>query len=207
MLEATVQRSPEWYAKRLGKFTSSRINDLMGKQGLGKTGETYAFELAVEIVEGKNDEDAFMSYDMKIGVENEPYAFEQFKQNKSVDFLSVEPCDFFELNSNTGGSPDGIVSDGSVLEIKCPKPNKLFRLVVDGIIDQLYIDQMQHQMWVTGLDKAYFFNYCIYNGEPKWHEIIVHRDEARRMLMRERIEEAVFIRDQFVKQLIEKRQY
>lgn len=207
MLEPILQRSPEWYAKRLGKFTSSRINDLMGVKGLGKTGETYAFELAVEIVEGKNDEDAFMSYDMKMGVENEPYAFEQFKQNKSVDFLEVYPCDFYELNSNTGGSPDGIVSDGSVLEIKCPKPNKLFRLVVDGIIDQVYEDQMQHQMWVTGLDQAYFFNYCIYNGEPKWHEIIVHRDESRRMLMRERIEEAIVIRDNFVKQLQTKRQY
>lgn len=207
MLETISQRSPEWYTKRLGKFTSSRINDLMGVKGLGKIGETYAFELAVEIVEGKNDEDAFMSYDMKMGVENEPYAFEQFKRNKSVDFITVEPCDFFELNSNTGGSPDGIVSDGAVLEIKCPKPNKLFRLVVDGIIDQVYIDQMQHQMWVTGLDRAYFFNYCIYNGEPKWHEIVVPRDQSRIVLIKERIEEAAGIRDKFVEQLKSNRQY
>lgn len=206
MLEAITQRSPEWYAKRNGKFTSSRINDLMGIKGLGKTGETYAFELAVDIVEGRNDDD-FMSYDMKVGVETEPYAFDQFRQNKSIEFLEVNTCDFFELNSNTGGSPDGIVSDNSVLEIKCPKPNKLFRLVVDGLIDQVYIDQMQHQMWVTGCKQAYFFNYCIYNGEPKWHEIIVPRDQDRIDLMKVRINEAVILRDQFIDLLKSNRQY
>lgn len=207
MLETITQRSAEWYTKRLGKFTSSRINDLMGVKGLGKTGETYAFELAVEIVEGRNDDNEFLSFDMKHGIETEPYAFDQFRQNKSTEFLEVTACDFFEFNSNTGGSPDGMVSDGSVLEIKCPKPNKLFRLVADGVIDQCYIDQMQHQMWVTGSKQAYFFNYCIYNGEPKWHEIIVQRDQARIDLMKVRIAEAIVIRDQFVELLKANRQY
>lgn len=207
MLENTVQRSPEWYAKRRGKFTSSRINDLMGIKGLGKTGETYAFEMAVDIAEGWDEDDTFMSYDMKVGVEMEPYAFQKFKQLKSTEFLEVNECGFFALNDNTGGSPDGLVSDNSVLEIKCPKPNKLFRLITDGIIDQVYIDQMQHQIWVTAAKQAYFFNYCIRNGEEKWHEIIVPRDQSRIDLIKTRIDEAVVIRDQYVELLKSNRQY
>lgn len=207
MLEQTEQRSPEWHEKRRGKFTSSRINDLMGIKGLGKTGETYAFEMAVDIVEGWDEDDTFMSYDMKMGVEMEPYAFQKFKQLKSSEFLEVTECGFFALNENTGGSPDGLVSDNSVLEIKCPKPNKLFRLVADGIIDQVYIDQMQHQMWVTGTKQAYFFNYAIRNGDEKWHEIIVPRDQARIDLMKSRIDEATVIRDNFVKVFRANKQY
>lgn len=201
------QRSQEWYDIRAGRFTSSRINDLMGIKGLGKTGETYAFEKAVEIVEGIYQEDGFTSYDLQRGIDLEPYAFDKFAEIKEMEFLTVSKCGFYELGKDTGGSPDGIVSDNSVLEIKCPKPNKFFRLVTDGIIDQCYIDQMQHQMLVTGARQAYFFNYCIYNGEPKWHEISVLRDPERIELMKIRIDEAVKIRNQFVKQLKAKIQY
>lgn len=202
------QRSIEWYDLRAGKFTSSRINDLMGIKGLGKTGETHAFEKAVEIVEGIDQEDSYTSFDMARGVELEPYAFDKFSELKEMEFLTVSKCGFFELpNLSTGGSPDGLVSDNSVLEIKCPKPNKFFRLITDGIIDQCYIDQMQHQMFVTGAKQAYFFNYCIYNGIPKWHEIIVPRDEERIKLMELRILQAVEIRDEFVQVLKDNIQY
>lgn len=202
-----MQRTDEWFNNRLGKFTSSRINDLMGIKGLGKTGESYAFELACEIVNGRNMDDDFVTYDMQRGIDLEPIAFEMFQQNISTDFLTVEKCDFFKLDENTGGSPDGIVSDNSVLEIKCPKSTKFFRLVSDGVIDQAYIDQMQHQMLVTSRIDAYFFNLCIYNGEPLHHTIIVERDQDRIDLILNRIEEAVIIRDNFVKQLKEKRQW
>jgi putative phage-type endonuclease len=205
MLE--LQRTPEWYAKRRGKFTSSRINELMGIKGLGKTGESYAFELAVEITNGLDLSDDYVSFDMQRGIEHEPLAFNKFAELKEVDFLSVIKCDFFELNKNTGGSPDGLVSDNSVLEIKCPKPNKFFRLVCDNVIDACYIDQMQHQMFVTGTERAYFFNYLIYNGTPLWHEIVVERDQARINLMKQRIDEAVVIRDHFVELLNEKKQW
>jgi exodeoxyribonuclease (lambda-induced) len=202
-----MQRTDEWFASRLGKFTSSRINDLMGIKGLGKTGETYAFELACEIVNGRNMDDDFVSFDMQRGIDLEPYAFEKFSELAAEDFLKVSQCGFFELDENTGGSPDGIVSDNSVLEIKCPKPNKFFRLVADNNIDQCYIDQMQHQMLVTGSIQAYFFNFCIYNGDPLYHQILVKRDQKRIDLMIERIAEATIIRNNFINQLNNNKQW
>jgi len=207
MLDSQLQRSAEWYTKRLGRFTSSRIHELLGVKGLGKTGESYAFELAVELVQGKNFDDDFTSFDMQRGIELEPIAFDKFAELKELEFVTVEKCGFFELNKDTGGSPDGIVSDNSVLEIKCPKANKFFRLVCDEVIDPCYVDQMQHQMWVTASERAYFFNYLIYNGVPLWHEIVVSRDEERISLIKSRINEAAIMRDDFVNQILEKRQW
>jgi predicted phage-related endonuclease len=192
---------------RRGKFTSSRITDLMGVKGLGKTGETYAFELAVEIAEGIDLEEGFTSYDIMRGNELEPIAFNKFKEIKALDFLEVTKTDIIALDSNTSSTPDGLVSDYGILEIKCPKPNKFFRLVADGEIDKGYLDQMQHQLFVTGRQVAYFFNYLIYNGEEKWHCIEIKRDDKYIDLMKERIAEAVIIRDAFVDQIISKRQY
>lgn len=208
MLESkALQRSPEWFDIRRGKITSSRIHELMGIKGLGKTGESYAFELTVELVEGKDLEDDYVSFDMTRGIELEPYAFDKFAEIIEPDFLTVRKSGFWYVNENTGGSPDGIVSDRGVLEIKCPKPNKFFRLVCDDVIDSCYVDQMQHQMWQTASERAHFLNYCIYNGEPLWHHIIVPRDEKRIDLMKARIDEAVIIRDKLVEQLITKRQW
>lgn len=201
------QRSKEWYESREGKFTSSRINELMGKTGLNKTGETYAFDLAVEIVQGRNEDDDFMSYDMQKGVELEPYAFNKFEQLMSLRFSKVTKCGFIELNKNTGSSPDGLVDDDAVLEIKCPKATTFFKLVLTGEIDPKYYDQMQHQMYCTRRKKAYYFNYIIYNGVELYHLIEVDRDQDRIDLIKSRIDEAVIVRDDYVIELNENMQW
>lgn len=201
------QRSPEWHAERVGKFTSSKASDLLGIKGLGETGKTYAFKLACDIVEGIDYDNQFESFDMRAGIENEPYAFDQFKQNKTLEFLEVINCGFFTLNKDIGGSPDGLVGSNAVLEIKCPKSDTFFKLVADGEIDKKYFAQMQHQMWVTGTEKAYFFNYVIHIGQPKWHEIIVERDETTIDLLKSRTIEAISIRDEYVAKIRKNRQY
>lgn len=199
--------SEEWYKARYGKFTSSNIHSLMGAKGLGDTGRTYAFELAVEILHGRDLEDNYVSFDMNVGIEREPYAFDQFKQNKSLQFLTVEPCSFKALGDNTGSTPDGIVSDNSGLEIKCPKSKNFFRIVATNEVDKKWYDQMQHQMYVWGFKQTYFFTYTIYNSVPMWHEIVFQRDEERIELMKSRISEATTIRDEFVEAIKRNRQY
>lgn len=201
------QGSEEWHKIREGKFTSSKINKLMGIKGLGEIGKNYSFELACELFQGRNVNDSFLSYDMQNGIDTEPFAFDQFQLNKDFEFLEARKCGFFELNKDTGSSPDGIISNGYNLEIKCPKPNKLFRLVYDGVIDKEYIDQVQHQMLCTGAENSYFFNYCVFNGEPKFHEIIIPRDQKRIDLMIERIKEAAEVRDEFLERLKKNKQW
>jgi len=201
------QRTDEWHQERLGKFTSSRISELMGIKGLNKTGESYAFSLAVELFVGKNNDDSFVSYDMQRGIDQEPYAFEKLQSLLAVDFIPVYNCGFIELNKNTGGTPDGLYGDYGVFDIKCPKPDKFFKIVYDDIIDQEYIDQLQHQMYISNRKEAISFQYLIYNSVEYWHKIVVKRDQERIDLMEERIELAVPIRDAYLSMLKVKKQW
>lgn len=199
------QRTTEWRNARLGKFTSSEIHKLMGIKGLGDTGKSYAFEKAVEELFGEV-KDNYVSFDMERGIELEPMAFNKFKDLKELEFLEVENCGFFSKDFH-GTSPDGLVSDNAILEIKCPTATTFFKLVADGEIDKKYYYQMQHQMMVTGRNKAYFFNYYIFDGVEYWHEIIVERDEKTCDLIWDRILKAEQIKQDYINKLKSNKQW
>lgn len=201
------QRSLDWFSARLGKFTASGIHKLLGKQGLGETGKSYCFEKATELVFGNADDEDFVSFDIKRGVELEPLAFKKFKETKQEDFIDVEETTFFPYGEIGGASPDGLVGQDAILEIKCPRANKFFNIVVTGNIDKEYIAQMQMQMLCSNSKRCYFFNYIIFNGVEMWHEIIVERDEVMIELIKQRIDEAVIIRDEYVNQLNNNKQW
>ena len=197
-MEQTIkQRTEDWHKQRHGKFTASEIHKLMGVRGLGETGKTYAKEKAIEQLYGKLEE-RFVSYDMERGIELEPLAFNKFKEIKELDFIDVKECGFFEFNENSGASPDGLVGEDAILEIKCPKPINFFKIVAENIIDKQYMYQMQMQMMATNRNKAYFFNYCIIDGEEFWHEIEVLKDEDIISKIKERIAEAVDIKNEYI---------
>lgn len=202
------QRTPEWYEMRRGRFTASDIYKLLGVKGLGLTGETLAFEKAVEIVYGI-EEEGFVSYEMQRGIELEPMAFSKFQDIMSYDFIDVNECVFFPYGENAGASPDGLVGNDAILEIKCPNRNKFFRIIADGVkaIDQNYIYQMQMQMLCTNSVKAYFFNYGVFSGKEYWHTLVIQRDEKVQELIKSRIKEATKIRDEFVEYLIKNQQF
>jgi hypothetical protein len=54
-----------------------------------------------------------------------------------------------------GGSPDGITSDGYVIEIKCP-----WTQFVDGNIKRMYMWQLLLNMVMAGFTKGYFIQYA-----------------------------------------------
>ena len=204
-----LQRSDDWFEARKGRFTASDIHKLLGVRGLGQTGESYIFEKAVEEVFGLDKEDTFVSGDMQRGITLEPLAFRKFKEIKEFEFLDIQETTFFHYGLHAGASPDGLVGNDSILEIKCPRPTKFFNLVAKGFdaIDKEYIAQMQMQMLCTNSNKAYFFNYIIFNGKEMWHEIEVERDEKMIDLIKERIEQAIKIKQDLVQYLITNKQF
>lgn len=197
------QRTEEWFKAREGRFTSSEIHKLLGVKGIGQTGTTYCHEKAVEKMFGRDKEESFTSADMQRGITLEPVAFEIFRELKGMEFIEVKEAEFFPYGSDSGSSPDGLVGDDAVLEIKCPRPNKFFNLVTNGekAIDKVYIAQMQHQMMCTNSKRCHFFNYIVYNNEPMYHEIVIERDEVMIELMKDRIKTAVEVRDSHVEDL------
>lgn len=195
-----LQRTDEWIEQRRGKFSASEIYKILGIKGLGETGKNYAIEKAIEELHGKFEE-TFISYDMAQGIENEPLAFAKFKELKGLEFLEVSNCGFFEYCENSGASPDGLVSNNAILEIKCPKSTTFFKLVATNEVDAKYYAQMQMQMLATDAIKGYFFNYLIHEGKEYWHEIIVERDEVMIAKIKERLKEVIEIKNEFINKL------
>lgn len=207
-----LQRTKEWYDARKGRFTASEIYRLCGKESLKSTQESitsYCEEKANEIVFGINEDEGFVSADVRRGIELEPIAFEKFSELKFLDFIDVNTASFYVYNESSGASPDGLVGSDSVLEIKCPRPEKFFRIIRRGYdaLDDSWKWQMQHQMLCTNSVKAHFFAYQIYNGVEMWHEIIVLRNEEMIGTIKERISKAVILRDEFVEYLIKEKQF
>ena len=193
--EAT-QRSKEWFKDRYGKFTASEIHKLLGVKGLGETGKTYAIEKAIEQLYGQV-EDPYRGADMQRGVELEPLAFAKFKE------LHPEATEsfMFPYGEHAGASPDGVVGKKAILEIKCPRATKFFKIVADENIDKEYYAQMQMQMLCSNSEMAYFFNYCIIDGEEFYHTIEVPRDEAMVALIKERLKEAIAIKEAYISKI------
>jgi exodeoxyribonuclease (lambda-induced) len=198
------QRSEEWFKDRYGKFTASKIIDLLGVKGMGLTGETYAIDKAIEQLYGEVEE-GFTSKDMQRGIDLEPIAFAKFKEVHPN--LNVQNCSFFTYGEHAGASPDGLIDDDAILEIKCPKGKKFFRLVAEENIDKIYVAQMQMQMLATNRNKAYFFNYLEVNDKVYHHTIIVERDEDMIELIKERLEQAITIKKEYIEKIESKRQW
>lgn len=141
------QRSPEWYAARLGKVTASRIADVMArtKTGYGASRANYMAELVCERLTGVKAE-SYTNAAMQWGVDNEAaakaaYAFMTDK--------TVEECGFFDHGTipMSGASPDGMMPfDGGLVEVKCPNSASHIETLLTEMIEGKYLLQMQWQM-------------------------------------------------------------
>lgn len=201
------QRTENWHEQRKFRFTGSKISNLLGKQGLGKTGETYIFEVVYNSM-FPDLEEGFTSNDMLTGIEREPLAFKKLTEILGKRFIQTETCGFFPYEDYGGASPDGLTSDDGVIEIKCPKAKTFFEVVRTNNIDATYYDQMQMEMLSAGRSKAYYFNYFIdLNGVEYWHLIVVPRDEQRINFIKQRMLEARDIALMYKMQLEKNKQF
>lgn len=206
-----LQRTEDWFKEREGRFTASKISRLLGKETLKATKQSidnYAFEKAIETLYGR-EEDTYVSEDMQRGINQEPLAFKLFKDLKSYEFIDVKEVGFYKYGVNAGASPDGLMTNNSNLEIKCPRRNKFFKLVANGI-DEVgfdYIAQMQMQMLCTETERSYFLNYYLENNIQYWHEIIIERDEKVIDLIKERIIQATEIKLEYIEKINKQSQW
>jgi putative phage-type endonuclease len=195
-----LQRIDSWKQQRYGKFTASEIIKILGVRGIGETGKNYAIDKAIESLYGEFEEN-FISYDMQNGIDTEPLAFAKFKELKSLEFLEVTNCGFFDNCEHSGASPDGLVSDNAILEIKCPKSSTFFKLVATNEVDAKYYAQIQMQMLSTNRNKAYFFNYLVHEGTEYHHEIIIERDDVMVEKIKERLKEVIEIKLEYINKI------
>ena len=144
------QGTPEWHAERCGKVTASRIADVMAKtkSGPGAARKNYMAELLTERLTGQPRE-SFTSGAMQWGTDTEPQARAMYALECDVDVVEVGFVPHPDL-ANAGASPDGLVNDDGLVEIKCPNTATHIDTLRTGKIDRKYMLQMHWQMICTG---------------------------------------------------------
>lgn len=153
------QRSEEWFAARLGCVTASRIADVCArtKTGWGASRKNYMADLVVERLTGQRTE-GFTNAAMQWGTDQEPdarIAYEFYRDATVVEEGFVRHPSIAE----TGASPDGLVGDDGLVEIKCPNTATHLETLDEGSIAQKYVLQMQWQIACTGRQWCDFASY------------------------------------------------
>lgn len=170
------QGSDEWLELRLGKLTASKFADVISK-GRGsapsKTRESYMYQLVAEIITGQ-PQDSFKSSAMDWGNECEPAARAAYELKHDID---VQECAFIEHNEWIGVSPDGLVGDTGLLEIKSPNTTTQIKRALSGEFPKEYMAQVQGQLWVSGREWCDFVSYDPrINTDADYFEVRVYRD-------------------------------
>ena len=140
-----IQGTPEWHAVRCGKVTASRFSDVLAK-GEGKTRLSYMKQLRAEKLTGL-PEDSYTNSAMQWGTDHEAEARQEYANQSGNEIV---PVGFAELNEWVGCSPDGLVGDDGLVEIKCPNTETHLDYIEANKCPSGYYAQIQGQMWITG---------------------------------------------------------
>ena len=154
------QRTPEWFAERLGKITASRIADVVGKTksgGYGAARKNYMAELLCQRLTGQQEE-KFTSAAMQHGTDTEPAARAMYMLETGTD---VTETGFIPhpVIAMSGASPDGLAGEDGLIEIKCPNTATHLEFLQSRKPKHEYLLQMQWQMACTGRQWCDFVSY------------------------------------------------
>lgn len=145
------QRSAEWFHLRAGSFTASRCSDLMARTKSGPSasrGNLIAL-LAVERLTGQPVE-TYRNAAMERGTELEAEARDAYSFAHGVAVAEVGYVPHPTI-PNCGCSPDGLIGNDGLLEVKCPSSMaKHLDALRSGSHAVEYRWQLQHQLFVTG---------------------------------------------------------
>lgn len=165
------QNSPEWEMLKLGKASSSSYSKFMANCGkaFGEPAQRYALQLALERVTGRKAEYSFRNDDMDRGHEQEPLARLLYQEQEFVD---VTNGGFFDWG-DYGDSPDGLVDDNGVVEIKSVIASTHEATIRRGKYDPAYRWQIVGHFDGTKREWVDFVSYC--SDFPEWNQLVVYR--------------------------------
>jgi putative phage-type endonuclease len=153
------QRTEEWHQARLGKVTASNLSNVTASTRSGESAyrRNYRLRLITERLTGQPTE-FIINQAMQHGIDTEDEArdFYVFKYNdvEEVGFIDHPTIDM------AGASPDGLVGDDGLIEIKCRQPHNHTETLISNQIPSNYKLQMFWQMACTGRRWCDYVSYC-----------------------------------------------
>lgn len=156
------QGTPEWLEARLGIVTASRVKDLLTgtfKLAKGKVVQTYANELASQRITGRLPEQA-KGYHLERGHKEEELAIAAYEHD-------VESCGIItsdDLGFIVGFSPDGLVGEDGIIEVKSRVAKFQVATVLADEVPSEYLMQCQMGLMVSGRKWCDFIQFS--NGMP-----------------------------------------
>jgi hypothetical protein len=190
------QRSPEWFADRLGKATGSKADVITAK---GKTKGTestqrrnYRFQLALERITGKSCEKQFSNEHTERGNELEKFARMAYEIQSGEMVQEAGFCVPKE-GAHYGCSVDGFIDDRKgIFEAKCPIPAIHYGYIEDDRLPPVYFNQVIHNIITTGAGYCDFVSYnedmpeklklFVYRFVPTQAELNAYQDELAKFL-------------------------
>jgi len=175
------QNSPEWIEVRLGKFTASDFHIFLGNS---KARTTALYKKAAErLTNSRCDQDSKVGgVHIDRGNSLEPLARESYERKTGYQ---VEQIGFIELSKTVGFSPDGLINDDKLIEIKCMDNHTYLQSLKNKVCPEHYT-QIQFGLMVTGRQNA---DYAIYN--PHFTKPLFIRTIEREEEYIEKIKEAL----------------
>ena len=180
--EEMEQGSDAWHQARCGIITASVIGQLITtktvKPASNETARSLIRELTAQRITG-HVEETYQSRDMERGVYDEPYARDIYAEHYApvteVGFMVREEADHI-----IGYSPDGLVGDDGLIEIKSRRQKVHLAHILDGEVPDANYAQLQCALFVSGRE---WVDYCSFSAgmrlwvkrvypEPRWFEAI-----------------------------------
>ena len=164
------QGSDEWHDARRGVLTASAIGQLITPKTLkvsaGVHTRSLTMKLAAERITGRT-EPTYVSNDMQFGHYIEPKARQLYAENHAP----VEQCGFMvadEGGHSIGYSPDGLVGEEGLLEIKYRIPKEHLATICAQAVPTEHMAQCQTGLFVSGREWLDYLSYC-----PGWPLVVI----------------------------------
>ena len=169
------QNTPEWHQARCGSLGASAVHEALAKTktGWGAGRANAKARIVLERLTGTPQE-SFTNAAMQWGHDQEDNAANAYA------FLTgneVQVCGIYKHPSieGTHASPDRLVGEEGLVEIKCPNSATHLDTLLSKKVPAKYITQMQWQMAVTGRKWCDFVSYD--PRFPENHQVFIQRVE------------------------------
>ncbi len=154
------QYSDLWFQARLGIPTSSNFDKIFTPKtlSLSKSADKYLYRLLAEWKLQAPIEPDVVAWAVQRGKDLEGEAVQFFEITRNIQTQECGLC--VSDDRRFGASPDRLIGDEGVLEIKAPLADTHLKYLAEGVLPPEYFLQVHGQLLVTGRTYAEFLSYC-----------------------------------------------